>query len=109
MEPTARENVANPPSPAEDPRARLSERVKQAIRNGRLPTAFGKGTVWGGQGCGTLCDVCAQRIAYDDLEIEVILSSPPFRRVLHLHVKCEQLWQEVSTRHPDSVYQSHPL
>lgn len=50
--------------------ATLPDRVRDAIRTGKIPDRSPERT-WGGRGCGASCAICDQLISADELEFEL--------------------------------------
>jgi hypothetical protein len=78
----------------------LREKVREAIRAGRLPSTPPERT-WGGRGCGAYyCTICGERINPDQVEFEL-----EYRRTganngkdgngsgnVHVHLRCFSAW-----------------
>ena len=74
--------------------ALLSQRARNAIREGKLPIRTPDRT-WGGPGIGVPCAVCDLPVPRDGMEFEIqfaIDGSTPNFDVHHVHTRCYAAW-----------------
>ena len=72
----------------------LCQRVRNAIREGKLPTRPPDRT-WGGPGSGVPCAVCDLPIPRAGMQFEIqfaIDGSPPDFNIYHVHTSCYAAW-----------------
>ena len=75
----------------------LSEKAREAIENGKLPTRS-PDRIMGGPGCGDACAICGESLRRNQMELE-----PEFRQdgeaaevhKYHLHPRCFMAWESM--------------
>ena len=71
----------------------LRRLAREAIGAARVPAGRPKGT-WGGNGTGTVCDICGLPIPGHEIEFEVEFSQEADRtHSYHLHSQCFAAWE----------------
>ena len=72
----------------------LRQLAREAIEAGRVPAGQPKGT-WGGDGTGTVCDLCGLAIPSYEIEFEVEFSQEEAGRAhsYHFHRPCFAAWE----------------
>jgi hypothetical protein len=73
----------------------LRDRVREAIRTGKLPDRSPERT-WGGQGSGTCCAICDERLSPHQVEFELEFATGDDGRGgenCHVHVCCFSAWE----------------
>src|SRR5579871_1703886 len=50
--------------------------------------------MWGGNGCGVLCDFCRVPVTPYDIEYEVEARLDDSMVLLHFHTRCHESWRE---------------
>jgi hypothetical protein len=72
----------------------LQEKVREAIRAGRLPNRRPE-QLWGGRGDGSECTICGKPVTPDEVEFELEFDrrvGPEGPEVHHLHNRCFAAW-----------------
>ena len=77
----------------------LRDRIREAIRDGRLPGQRPSHT-WGGSGSGAPCAVCGEPISLDQFEFELEYApagngnaNGNGNGILHVHLPCCSTWE----------------
>ena len=73
----------------------LSQRTRNAIREGKLPTRTPDHT-WGGPGIGALCAVCDLPVPRAGMQFEIqcaLHGNAPDFDVYHVHTGCGAAWE----------------
>jgi hypothetical protein len=86
----------------------LSEKVREALRTGKLPLRR-PDRVWGGRGGGGVCSICHAPLKPDAVEFELEFIWASEVSTHHLHVDCFTEWErerDTLERGDDSLQQS---
>jgi hypothetical protein len=67
----------------------LQALARTRIENGTLPCNPPPST-WGGRSTGVRCELCAETIAREAIDYEVVLEQ---KRVAHFHMQCFSIWR----------------
>ncbi len=84
--------------------ARLRERARAALQNGKIPTGRASET-WGGPGVGNECAICQRSITKAEMELELQFerdASDPGLGKYHVHPRCFAAFELERTKAPQS-------
>jgi hypothetical protein len=73
----------------------LRRRIRQSIREGRLPARPAQ-QLWGGPGSGKECSACGQAVGPQELELELEIAEATAESVstrVSVHPRCLHLWE----------------
>ena len=72
----------------------MREKVRQAIRAGRVPGRRPE-RMWAGPGVGARCPICDAPVWRDELEMEVEFAGDSSADSYHLHLRCFLAWEQL--------------
>jgi len=73
----------------------LREKVREAVRQGKLPARRPDRT-WGGSGVGAPCSICDKPVTRADMEFEIQFEhdgAVPGLDKFNVHVRCFAVWE----------------
>jgi hypothetical protein len=77
---------------AREDRSALQALVRAMLRTAALPATTPQ-SVWAGPGSGSMCAICAQPIAANGFEVELVFHEGGAPRGMRLHCQCHAIWE----------------